>query len=78
MAQSRKWPSEDATNLARARNTEHGEKESEHLFCANKKHIGLCVFLFLYAHVAQLVERILGKDKVSGSIPDVGSEGNKF
>lgn len=27
-----------------------------------------------YADVAQLVERIHGKDKVSGSIPDIGSK----
>jgi hypothetical protein len=27
-----------------------------------------------YADVAQLVERIHGKDEVSGSIPDIGSE----
>ncbi len=26
-----------------------------------------------FAHVAQMVERILGKDEVSGSIPLVGS-----
>ena len=25
------------------------------------------------AHVAQLAERVLGKDEVSGSIPDMGS-----
>jgi hypothetical protein len=30
-------------------------------------------FCFLYAHVAQLVEHVLGKDEVSGSIPLVGS-----
>jgi hypothetical protein len=28
---------------------------------------------FKYAHVAQLVEHILGKDEVSGSIPLMGS-----
>ena len=27
----------------------------------------------IYAHVAQSVERILGKDEVTGSIPVVGS-----
>jgi hypothetical protein len=27
----------------------------------------------IYAHVAQLAERVLGKDEVSGSIPDMGS-----
>jgi hypothetical protein len=27
-----------------------------------------------FAHVAQLVERILGKDEVTGSIPVVGSK----
>ena len=27
----------------------------------------------LRAHVAQLAERVLGKDEVSGSIPDMGS-----
>ncbi len=26
-----------------------------------------------YAHVAQTAERVLGKDEVSGSIPDMGS-----
>ena len=26
-----------------------------------------------WAHVAQLAERVLGKDEVSGSIPDMGS-----
>ena len=26
-----------------------------------------------YAHVAQLVERVLGKDEVTGSIPVMGS-----
>ena len=28
---------------------------------------------FAYAHVAQTAERVLGKDEVSGSIPDMGS-----
>ena len=28
-----------------------------------------------YAHVAQMAERVLGKDEVSGSIPDMGSIG---
>jgi hypothetical protein len=28
-----------------------------------------------YAHVAQTAERVLGKDEVSGSIPDMGSIG---
>jgi hypothetical protein len=27
----------------------------------------------LDAHVAQMAERVLGKDEVSGSIPDMGS-----
>ena len=27
----------------------------------------------IQAHVAQLAERVLGKDEVSGSIPDMGS-----
>ena len=27
------------------------------------------------AHVAQMAERVLGKDEVSGSIPDMGSIG---
>ncbi len=33
------------------------------------------MFLYyrLYAHVAQLVEHFLGKEEVSGSIPDMGS-----
>ena len=31
----------------------------------------------VYAHVAQLVEHILGKDEVTGSIPVVGSRGYK-
>ena len=26
-----------------------------------------------FAHVAQTAERVLGKDEVSGSIPDMGS-----
>jgi hypothetical protein len=29
--------------------------------------------LGIQAHVAQLAERVLGKDEVSGSIPDMGS-----
>src|SRR5207247_8628634 len=29
-----------------------------------------------YAHVAQMAERVLGKDEVSGSIPDMGSISN--
>ena len=33
----------------------------------------LSVFSFKQAHVAQLVERILGKDEVSGSNPLEGS-----
>jgi hypothetical protein len=28
---------------------------------------------FSFAHVAQSAERVLGKDEVSGSIPDMGS-----
>jgi predicted ester cyclase len=31
----------------------------------------------LIADVAQLVEHVLGKNEVSGSIPDVGSSGKK-
>ena len=43
------------------------------------KKTGLLCFVMLtrrdvkLAHVAQLVERILGKDEVNGSIPFVGS-----
>ena len=29
-----------------------------------------------YAHVAQLVEHVIGNDEVAGSIPAVGSHGN--
>jgi hypothetical protein len=31
----------------------------------------------LHAHVAQLVEHVLGKDEVTGSIPVVGSRSNR-
>ena len=31
-------------------------------------------YVGLQAHIAQLVERVLGKDEVSGSIPLVGSK----
>lgn len=33
----------------------------------------LCCENKIYADVAQLVECVLGKDEVSGSIPDIGS-----
>ncbi len=32
-------------------------------------------WIWIVAHVAQLVEHILGKDEVSGSIPLMGSSG---
>ena len=38
--------------------------------CMNKF---VCLFIDKQAHVAQLVERILGKDEVGGSIPLEGS-----
>ncbi len=35
---------------------------------------GDCLFcIFSFAHVAQSVEHFLGKEEVSGSIPDMGS-----
>jgi hypothetical protein len=36
----------------------------------------ICFVLQQVAHIAQLVERILGKDEVTGSIPVVGSSTN--
>jgi hypothetical protein len=35
--------------------------------------IFVIVFQHVFAQIAQLVERVHGKDEVSGSIPDLGS-----